>query len=129
MIGLNLLLSLWFYPQLLSYQVSNNAGRFIQLQNIPESRMYVFRYKRSTAALHFYSRRVVPSADSLSLLPAGCWLLTAQEGKAIIEDSGRAFTEMKSGAGFHISMLTPAFLNHRTRPQVLENWYILRLDE
>ena len=126
-IGFNVLLSTWFYPNLLRYQASNNAGRFARQQDVPEGKFVMYQYQGNQHSVHFYSRQVVKQINHLDSITAGTWVITDRKGKKAIEGSERNFEQMKAGPDFHISMLTPAFLNARTRSTVLDSFYIFRL--
>lgn len=128
-IGFNALLSTWFYPNLLRYQASNNAGRFAKEQGVPAGNFVMYQYQGNKHSVHFYSRQVVKQINHLDSIATGTWILTDRNGKNAIKDSKRNFEQMKAGPDFHVSMLTPAFLNARTRPTVLDSFYIFRLNE
>lgn len=128
-IGFNVLLSTWFYPNLLRYQASNNAGRFVKEQGVPAGKFVMYQYQGNKHSVHFYSRQVVKQINHLDSIATGTWILTDRNGKKTIEDSEKNFEQMKAGPDFHVSMLTPAFLNARTRPNVLDSFYIFRLNE
>lgn len=127
-IGANILLSTWFYPNLLQYQASNNAGRFVKEHQVPAGSFVMYAYTGNSYSLHFYSQQMVPVTNSIETIKKGTWVLTSTTGKAAIEASGRSYAIMKEGPDFHISMLTPEFLNAATRPSVLKSYYILRLE-
>ncbi len=128
-IGFNVLLSTWFYPNLLRYQASNNAGRFVKEQGVPAGKFVMYQYQGNKHSVHFYSRQVVKQINHLDSIATGTWILTDRNGKKTIEDSEKNFEQMKAGPDFHVSMLTPAFLNARTRPNVLDSFYIFRLNK
>lgn len=128
-IGANILLSTWFYPNLLYFQASNNAGRFIQQQNVPQGKFVMFQYKGNSYSVHFYSRQIVPRINAIDSLPPNAWLLTGKEGKQSLDRAGYRYEVVKSGPDFHISTLTPAFLNAQTRASVLDTFYILKLQQ
>ena len=127
-IGFNILLSTWFYPNLLRYQASNNAGRFVSQQKVSAGKFRMFQYKGNKHSVHFYSQQIVTEISNLDSAALGTWLLTGNSGKKAIEDAGRKFKVMKTGPDFHISMLTPAFLNAKTRASVLDNYFIIQLE-
>lgn len=126
-VGANILLGTWFYPNLLQYQASNNAGRFIKEKQVPAGSFVMYEYTGNSYSLHFYSQQMVPVIISIDSIKRDTWVLTGATGKAAIEASGRNYEIMKEGPDFHISMLTLTFLNAATRSSVLKPYYILRL--
>lgn len=128
MFGFNILLSTWFYPHLLQYQASNQAGRFVHAQHVPEGRFVMYQYKGNRHGLHFYSQQIVKDIDTLDAIAAGTWVLTGSAGKKSIDLNKRKYRIMKTGEDFHISMLTLSFLNAATRASVVDRYYVLRME-
>lgn len=127
-IGLNFFLSLWFYPQVLQYQAGNVAGRFIYKQKVERGKFFIYKFQGNNVALHFYSRRIVSTVDSINNLSAETYLLTMEEGLQDLKTSGRSFEIAKQGLDYHVTALTGSFLNKRTREQQCRKYYILKLN-
>ncbi|MBK8087071.1 MAG: glycosyltransferase family 39 protein [Chitinophagaceae bacterium] len=127
-IGLNVFLSLWFYPQVLKYQAGNVAGRYIAKQRIDREKFYIYRFQGNNVALHFYSNRIVRVIDSINNLSSETYLLTMDEGLEILKNSGRNFEILKQGLDYHVTALTGKFLNKETRDQQCKNYYIIKLN-
>jgi len=127
-IGLNLFLSLWFYPQVLQYQAGNVAGRFISKQKIKPENFFMYKFEGNDVALHFYSKQIVKAIDSISVLPAGTYLLTMDEGLQNIKNTWKNIEIVHQGFDYHVTALTGKFLNKETRDQQCKKYYILKLN-
>ena len=126
-IGLNLFLSLWFYPNILQYQSGSVAGRYITEQKIERGNFFMFRVTGIGESIHFYSKQIVPVADSIDQLSSGTYLLTMDEGLQNIKSSQKKFEIVKQGKDFHVTALTGKFLNYKTRDDQGNNYYIVKL--
>ena len=126
-IGLNLFLSLWFYPNVLQYQAGSAAGRYITEQKIDREKFFMFRITGIGESIHFYSRRIVKAVDRIDSLPSGTYVLTMDEGLQQIKTSGRIFVIAKQGKDYHVTALTSKFLHYKTRDEQGNNYYIVKL--
>jgi 4-amino-4-deoxy-L-arabinose transferase-like glycosyltransferase len=127
-IGLNIFLSSWFYPEILKYQVGNIAGRFIKDNKIENNKFFLFKFLGNTKSIHFYAGKIVAKTDSINNLSKNSFLLTNTDGLNVIKSSGRSFAIIKEGIDFHVSALTAAFLNKKTRDQQGLRYFIINLD-
>lgn len=127
-IGLNIFLSSWFYPELLNYQVGNIAGRFIKDNKIDNEKFFLYKFQGNTKSIHFYAGKIVRETDSVNNLTKNTFLLTNDAGLNEIKSNGRSFTIIKEGIDFHISALTGNFLNKKTRDKQGLRYFILNLN-
>ncbi len=128
MLGVNLMLNLHFFPQLLSYQGGSHAGLFVREHHIPVNRF--FAYKISLGSVDFYAQSIVPRLDSASLkdmLQKGeAWIYCGgPDGKAYIERLGYAPAVVDSFSNMHVAMVTGHALFYKTRPQAVGKQYII----
>ena len=128
MLGVNLMLNLHFFPQLLSYQGGSHAGLFVREHHIPVNRF--FTYKISLGSVDFYAQSIVPRLDSASLkdmLQKGeAWIYCGgPDGKAYIERLGYAPAVVDSFSNMHVAMVTGHALFYKTRPQAVGKQYII----
>lgn len=126
-ICLNLFLSLWFYPNVLQYQAGSVVGRYITKQKIEREKFFMFRVTGIAESIHFYSKRIVKAVDSIDSLSSNTYLLTMDNGLEHIKISGRAFEIVKQGKDFHVTALTGKFLNHKTRDEQGNRYYVVKL--
>lgn len=127
-IGLNIFLSLWFYPQILQYQAGNEAARFIRKQKLDPVKLLMYKFSGNGVALHFYSRHIIPKTDTLINIQKGMLLITLDDGLQSLKESGRNFEIIKKGLDYHVTALTGKFLNKETRDQQCKNYYIIKLN-
>lgn len=124
-IGANIFLSAWFYPQLLTYQPGCEAGRFIRQES---ARKFCF-YKASHmgASVYFYSRQIIPSADSLSQVKPHSFLITAADGLNDLVKYNKPHRIIKEIPSYPVTRLTLNFLNKKTREKVIDKCWIVEL--
>jgi 4-amino-4-deoxy-L-arabinose transferase-like glycosyltransferase len=113
--------SLHFYPELLKYQSTSQAGKMIEAQNPRD----VFWYRKHGHALDFYSGRIIPElspSDRQALAP-GSWVFTTGEGLKELDVRGivNIFDD------YPVTLLNKKFLNPATRESVLEKKYLVEL--
>ncbi|MFT3846889.1 MAG: glycosyltransferase family 39 protein [Lacibacter sp.] len=126
-IGLNLLLSLWFYPNVLSYQSGSVVGRFIFEKNISSAHFYLYKEGDVGESIHFYSRQIIKKADSAQSLKQGTFLLTTDKGLNELKKINRTFEIQKQGVHYHVTLLTKVFLDKNARNLNGEKYYIVEL--
>lgn len=126
-LGVNIFLSSWFYPNLLQYQASNEAGRFLHDEGFDKTKLALFNFKGSAFGIHFYSKSIIPHIKNIDSVLTGMIIVTDKDGRAALDSNNRTYEVRKEGLDFHISMLTPEFLNRKTRAQVLDRYYILEM--
>lgn len=122
-----MVVNFWFYPTLLHYQASSEGGKWLQ-QNASDQPCYYFDLQdQSTHALHFYSKKVVPSLTSLDQLPVDkpVYIYTTQSGLEVIQASGLNPLIHQELSSFKVTHLSGPFLNPATRKETLEKHYIL----
>jgi 4-amino-4-deoxy-L-arabinose transferase-like glycosyltransferase len=126
-IGLNIFLSSWFYPQLMQYQSGNIVGRYIVDQKIPADKFFIYKFKGSGKAIHFYAKHIIGTIDSLDAATTGTYLYTSDEGLKEIQQSGRLYTLEKEGPDYHVTALSGKFLNKNTREEQCKRYYVLKM--
>lgn len=121
------------YPAILQYQAGTQAGRYADTLT-PSARVspfYMLQEAPVNYSFEFYCRQPVLRIpmDSLPLTPAGSFVYVfAPSGfRDSLQKKGYTVTAMHQFPNFHISQLTGAFLNYRTRAAVLEQYAILRV--
>lgn len=124
--GLNIFLSLYFYPNLMQYQASSVVGKIIAEQKIEAGKFVTYKFHSNHHSLHFYSKQIVKDVNDVSGLPEGTFILTMNEGFAEIQKQ-RKFKLIKQGRDFGVSRLNGSFLNKNTRAQQGQEYYLLQL--
>lgn len=127
-IGLNLFLSLWFYPNVLQYQAGSVAGRYITEKQVPADKFYLYKEGDVGESIHFYSRRIVKKVDSAQALLPGTYLLTSEEGLGELRKQNNSFQIEKQGVNYHVTLLTKTFLNKNSRDVNGEKYFIVKMN-
>lgn len=124
----NILLTNFFYYNLLKYEVGATAGRFIKTQNINTDKVFAYRMKDPINALPFYANGVIQKSDTpLTVLPKVDYILTMDSGFTELQQKGYKYGVAFQGKLFKVSELTPDFLNPNTRDKATSNYYLLKL--
>lgn len=122
-----------FYPELLKYQVSNDAGREIVANNVPPDafKMHNEVFQQS---LDFYSRSFPGyiRIDSAEVMPVirehgALWVYTDAPGYEEIMQSGFNRVTVKEYKRFPVQFLTFPFLDPETRDAQLQRMYLVKL--
>lgn len=124
----NIILTNFFYYNLLKYEVGATAGRFIKAQNINTDKVFAYRMKDPINALPFYANGVIQKSDTpLVVLPKVDYVLTMDSGITELQQKGYKYDIAYQGKLFKVSELTPDFLNPNTRDKATSNYYLLKL--
>lgn len=126
-VSFNLMMSLHFYPHLMSYQSGSEAGRRIARDKRYVERAY-YAYQKTSYSLDFYAGAYVPDIDDATLeqIPAGTWIYTTESGRdAIFSRWPSDFSTVVTFPHYHVSMLKWKFADRRSRDTVLEKRYLL----
>jgi len=125
-LAFNLLLSIYFYPQLLKFQSGSVVGKEINRLKIPNDRFYI--YGVGSHSLDFYAERITPSAsmEDLSGLAQGTLVYTNQAGWDSIQVKKELnYQVFKSYDNYHVTAISLPFLNSKTRSSKLNTRYLL----
>lgn len=128
MILANIFLTNHFYYHLLGWQAGSQVGKYLKGEHIPLSKVFVWRMHDPLDALDFYGQAHAPRVRDSIYPPAkvGNYLLTMEEGLAAIRMRPQPFKIIKEGRLFKVSELTPGFLNHKTRKDATQTYYLLQ---
>jgi len=128
--GVNLLLSLHFYPNILAFQSGAHAGRNIQQLRTSDS--VTLLCTEVSRSLEFYGNQTVPQISATDF-PANCpsdfpcFLYTNELGKTSLENNAIDFEVQATFDHFRVTRLTPAFLIPDLREELTSKRYLLRL--
>jgi 4-amino-4-deoxy-L-arabinose transferase-like glycosyltransferase len=131
-IAIGWVLNGYFYPQLLPYQSTSEAGSLIRVMDLPINQ--VFYLGRFGHSLDFHSRQQVPNLlntqrlDSILALRTPIWVYTGHGGSEFLDQAGIPYTVVKRFQHFQPAFLKLEFLNPSTRPSTLETTELLRVD-
>lgn len=123
----------WFYPELLKYQSTNEAGRTIATMGLKEKEYYLAGnafehsidfYSGVTASQIYFDSATVTRALSFS---DTVYVFADEAAYKDAIESGCDFTTVKEYDHFGVQFLTPGFLNPDTRQQALRKRYLIKL--
>ena len=119
----NLLLTIFFYPTLLEFQLGNAVTKVIRQKNIDKTKFYLYQvyYERS---LDFYSNHSFQQVESLNSLKSNDYVLVKNE--RINQELLTNFNKIEQISTFHVSTLNAEFLNPKTRESVLTIYSIFQ---
>jgi 4-amino-4-deoxy-L-arabinose transferase-like glycosyltransferase len=123
----NVFLSSWFYPQLLSYQSGNVVGRKVDKLHISKDSFFTYNYTGSTRNIHFYSKRIVYSVTDPFSINKAIYVLTGEDGLSNIKQQGKQFEIVLTGEDYPVSQLTAEFLNAKTRASVTRKYFLVKI--
>lgn len=126
-IGVNIFLNIAFYPNLLKYQMGNDAAEFINSQKLNKNTVFQYGFSNSNA-LHFYGKHVFDNISNTKDLNGTQIIITNKDSASVIN---RLFPQSKiihEGNHFAVSLLTAIFLNPATRNTEIPKYVIIDLD-
>lgn len=126
-VAVNMILNLQVYPNLLRYQSTSAAGRW--LRSRPEVKAHFAALKTWGHALDFYGRTIVPHRRSVAeLRPEEWYLFTDDPGLKQLREAGRDYIIIRRFEDYPVTLLTLRFLDPRTRHNATTRKYIVRLN-
>lgn len=126
MIGLNLILNSFFYPNLLQFQWGNELAKEAKTKQWDIKKAALYKMPNSNA-FHFYGQHIFPVIKDSSLLKEGQWLVVeALPAKQVLIDFPNSKI-LYQGNRFHVTLLTLPFLNPATRAAELTPYVLMEL--
>lgn len=116
MLGVNLMLNIHFYPNLLKYQWGNQLAKEIKYKGWDKNKLITYRIPNSNA-FHFYGQNIFPHAKEMAQLKEGDWVVTDQRQMDSLRVQFPKTNWLYQSERFHVTMLTLPFLNPLTRSQ------------
>lgn len=128
-VGLMIFLSVFFYPSVLKYESGMEAGNWLK-ENYPEAKASVLMYP-DAYSFDFYANgepKYFWSYEELnkSKNEKNLVIYTPESELAKLKKEYGAEV-LKSFEYYHITKLIPKFINAKTRPQLLEHFYLVKL--
>lgn len=128
-----LALNVNFYPQLMRYQAGNEASDWCKQNNIPEEKVYLYNAGERSASFEVGQGRihqVMSHNQILKNTPGEPFYLFVSDKSAqiLLNDTLIGARKIYSTGDYHITRLTPKFLNPATRESQLEEVHILKIE-
>jgi 4-amino-4-deoxy-L-arabinose transferase-like glycosyltransferase len=129
-VALNFILNVNFYPQLSYYASASRAAQFVA--TTPEAKNYVAFKKVGSYGTDFFSERIIPEYDELSLIQREwsgkiIWIYTEKDGLKEIRQAGIEILQEKVYDHFHISKLSINFVRPSTRQQYIDHRHLIKV--
>jgi hypothetical protein len=125
--GVNVFLSTAFYPNVLKYQLGNDAAAFMDEHKIDKNKVLIYGVHEGRA-LHFYGKHIFPEKRNLQELYDRDMVLTSKDSLPVFK---KAFPGMKivhEGSHFGVTALSLPFLNPATRDKEVPRYLIIALN-
>jgi 4-amino-4-deoxy-L-arabinose transferase-like glycosyltransferase len=126
-IGVNIFMDTAFYPNVLKYQLGNDAGDFVNQQKLPKNKIKIYKVSEGRA-FHFYGKHILPQVTSIDSLVPGDIVVTVKDSLPAFQSDFPKLKILHEGSQFGVSMLTLPFLNPATRDKEVTKYLILELD-
>ncbi|MEO1417763.1 MAG: glycosyltransferase family 39 protein [Bacteroidota bacterium] len=122
---LNLVMTVDFYPKLLSYQATNQVGRKVLAAQKAQDQF--FFYKVYGQGLDFYAQRINQWVDwgKIPSYPPGTWILTNEEGLSDIEGMKTHYRIIETYYDYNVTSIKLPFLLAASREEMLKPLYLL----
>lgn len=120
-----------FYPNLLQYQTGMHAGKWLKNKPEYQAAMYnTWSYTLEYYAPGYIERAVNPAqVDLLNKKYSHLAFYTSEQELKNLEAAGYKYQPLQQYGFFHISMLTPEFLDAKTRDKELEKMYLVTISK
>ena len=127
-VGLNVFLNTAFYPALLQYQTGNIAASFINKNQLPKERVYIYGdVVDGRSSIYFYGNyffKKIVNADSLH---SADYVITTDKDFEEISKKKKA-TVLFTGKSFPVTKLSLKFINPATREGELGTFFIAKIE-
>ena len=133
-VAVNFFMNAHFYPTLMElYQSESVVAK--KVKNNPQvydvEKLVVVGEGLMQNSIDFYSQRIIPRLPNLVSLSKGThWVLCDQDvfEKEIVKSKEIKIIRQEVFEDFHVSTLSPEFLNPNTRSQTLRKTYLIHLE-
>jgi hypothetical protein len=124
----SLFLNLVFYPDLLRYQSGNEAASYVN-KNFPGVPVGHFDLYTPCGEFYLDEKFIVTSAEEVKKgkFAETSILFLSEKNLKQLEETGLRFELLKEFPHFHITTLSPKFLNAKTRERVLQKTFLVKL--
>ncbi len=126
-ISINIFLSTSFYPNLLKFQMGNDADAFINKNAIDKKSVYLYGINNSNA-LHFYGKHIFVNLSTTKAFESNQIILTEKDSTRFFKTIFPSSKVIHEGNQYPVSVLTGSFLNPSTRMKEMPRFVMIDLD-
>ena len=125
--GVNIFLNTSFYPNVLKYQLGNDAAAFIDQQHLQKDQLFIFGIHEGRA-LHFYGKHVFQEKTTWAEIKDTDLIITSKDSLASFQIHYPELKVLHEGSCFGVTALSLPFLNPVTRGKEVPKYLILELN-
>lgn len=125
-IGVNVFLSTTFYPNVLKYQLGNDAAAFIDQEKIDKASVRIYGI-HAGRALHFYGQYIFPEKRMLEELQPADVVITSKDSLPVFQSRFPGSKVLHEGGAFGVTALSLPFLDPAKRDKEVPKYVILSL--
>ncbi len=119
-----------FYPQLMKYQSESEVAFYLKKNGIPSHEFLCL--DRNEWVTDFYLHETVPvfwrnNVNNDELIDK--YVFCNDEGIETLKQLGKSYDIVKVFPDFHVTMVTPSFINKKTRESTLTNNYLIHVND
>ncbi|MEO7530077.1 MAG: hypothetical protein ABIS69_01660, partial [Sediminibacterium sp.] len=126
-IGVNVFLSTAFYPNVLKFQLGNDAAFFMKEQKTDPSRVLIYGIHEGRA-FHFYGKHIFPEKRALLEIDASAVVITSKDSLPVFQNHFPVLKVLHEGPAFGVTALSLPFLNPATRDKEVPKYLLIALD-
>ena len=130
-IAANWVLNVHFYPHLFKYQAGKWAAEWVNQNNIPKDRIYIYPsfgfYSFEYYANHTFYNVNTEIIDAQLAAGDNVWVYVKDDYMEVLEGRYSNTEIVAIFPAYHISMLTWEFLNPATRDEQLSEQYLVKI--
>jgi hypothetical protein len=126
-IGVNIFLSSSFYPNVLKYQLGNDAAAYINKNHLDKNDIAIYGLHEGRA-LHFYAQHIFPEKRSAQDFQSTGMVITSRDSLAVFRNLFPNLSVLHEGGHFGVTALSLPFLNPATRNNEVPKYVLLDLD-
>ncbi|NCI49775.1 phospholipid carrier-dependent glycosyltransferase [Sediminibacterium roseum] len=125
-IGVNVFLGTGFYPNVLKYQLGNDAAAFMKQRSIEKERVKIYGIYEGRA-LHFYAQHIFPKVYSREELGPADMVITLKDSLPSLRTSFPTLKVLHEGGNFGVTSLSLPFLDPAKRDAEVPKYVLLEL--
>lgn len=125
-IGVNCFLSTGFYPNVLKYQLGNDAAAVINTRQLPKEKIGLYGIHEGRA-LHFYAKHIFPTKTSVNDFREDEMVITVKDSLPVFTKTFPKAAVLHEGPHFGVTALSLPFLNPATRDREVPKYVLVRL--
>lgn len=125
--GVNIFMNTAFYPNVLQYQLGNDAAAFIDQQKIAKDKICIYGIHEGRA-LHFYGKHIFPEKAGLQDIRPADIVITSKDSLPVFQQHFPKLRVLHEGNHFGVTALSLPFINPDTREKEVPKYLLIALN-